>query len=196
MKKLLILLLTSISLSVFAKEDKKPISFAGGAHYAFGYMDFNTDHGNMACFSNGVGGRLYLNLCNDHLRVGGMGAACNLNYDDLHSSGRLAFGGVSADYVFIIKRVKLALGCLVGGGGFKDYYFYKKEGSDDTFAKYSKKGTFIVSPMVNVDVSVTKALGFIFTVEYPIGNFGTQHTLTYPQMKLGVLFTRMISSKK
>ena len=158
-----------------------------------GYIAVQTENGEAMGLMTGLGGRLHFNI-HDHIRVGGAGAATNLNYDKPGNAGsyfQLSYGGLTLEATFPVNQWRFSLGILAGGG--KSVNLDIRSVTNDTIlgAIYEKEATFIASPLLTVEYHLTETISFMFLADFLMGNNLAKSTsLKYPKFHLGVLFNK------
>lgn len=158
-----------------------------------GYASVETSHGTHTGVVYGIGGRLHFYI-GDHLRVGAGGAAIKLTYasqvgNDSHVD--IGYGGAIVEAFWTIRRVRLSVGALAGGGVVEQFHVVSEGAADTVQVVHTEDGSFVAAPMLTVEYLLTESISLMGVLDWLLGSaIGDRHQLAGPKAHLGVLFRR------
>ena len=140
----------------------------------------------------GIGGAMRF-IFGNHLRVGGEGAVSTMHWGEHKSSARLSYGGVIADSFWTLKRWKIFVGALVGGGSQSNTVILEDAGNDfvmeDETMAFRKFGFCLASPFVGVEFAMTPKVNLVMKVDYMLPLTKVESDFTSgPRVFLGFMF--------
>lgn len=140
----------------------------------------------------GIGGAMRF-IFGNHLRVGGEGAVSTMLWGEHKSSARLSYGGVIADSFWTLKRWKIFVGALVGGGSQSNTVILEDAGNDfvteDGTMAFRKFGFCLASPFVGVEFAMTPKVNLVMKVDYMLPLTKVESDFTSgPRFFLGFMF--------
>ena len=140
----------------------------------------------------GIGGAMRF-IFGNHLRVGGEGAVSAMLWGEHKSSARLSYGGVIADSFWTLKRWKIFVGALVGGGSQSNTVILEDAGNDfvteDGTMAFRNFGFCLASPFVGVEFAMTPKVNLVIKVDYMLPLTKVESDFTSgPRVFLGFMF--------
>jgi len=158
--------------------------------YQAGYVSLRNGKGGIRGIMTGLGGRLHFYL-GRHVRIGGAGASVQLGYADNGSFVRCGYGGLTLEATAAVNRWRFSAGALAGGGGWHNLHVEDHAPDNAITGILDERATFIVSPLITVERSVTGSISLMLMADYLVGpDLGDRGHLGGPKVHVGVLFGR------
>ncbi len=184
------------------KEAKKSLyrGYTGGmmVHLGYGYGGTLTPTGSAQSFDvqgiqSGIGGRLVIAL-GDHFRVGSEGYVSTLNYGN-HRSAEIGWGGLTADYGWLLGKVRPHVGLSVGGGSYGNKCTINEPTNDNQAGEvvWHEYSVFLLTPYVGIEYQFTKKLALLVRADWitsPTANRNEFRDFSSgPRIHVGVMFS-------
>jgi hypothetical protein len=166
--------------------------FIGGMFFHCGLGSIRLTDQHAAGLTTGVGGKLAF-LVLPRLRIGGMGFNSGFEFTSSTalkgSYATVRCGGLTAEYTQVFGAVRIAGGCLLGGGSVQLLQLHEQIDTR-TIASYSKTATMIALPTIGVEVKLTPKLNLATMFDWMLGSAIAGGNSFGPQLHCGILFNR------
>ncbi|MCL2290230.1 MAG: hypothetical protein FWC34_05925 [Bacteroidetes bacterium] len=132
----------------------------------------------------GLGGKMSIYL-NRHFRVGGEGYFSSCKYGTYKNSSRVAWGGLTLDLLYPVKKWAPFIGVTLGYGSASNLIFIERQRQtfNEKPAIYFTNSFSIVNPTIGVEFFTSSRISLLFKMDYMLNI-----SKTFPSYPQGVRF--------
>lgn len=192
MRTLFIVLFTFISLCGFSQTEKPAIYSGGMLIFQPGYTLNQNQHQEIRDLSFGIGGilRFYIGKSFTAGIYGGSQKTSYVSENSKSSYLHLGYGGPFVGFSKPYGNFRLTASAFVGGGRLKNLHVENQQGAVLEEAYFYEESTFVLSPVLSVDYSLTQRLLLSFQFVCLSAMYADNQVLYNPTFQLGILFNR------
>ncbi|HBX50343.1 MAG: hypothetical protein A2275_12355 [Bacteroidetes bacterium RIFOXYA12_FULL_35_11] len=193
MKKIFItFLFCSFALFSFSQEATSGIYSGGMLFFQPGYTITNNKHQKIEDISFGIGGILRFYFC-DYLTAGIYGGSQKTNYKSSGSSNsyiNFGYGGTFLGISRKAEKFRFTISVFAGMGLIRNLHIEKQINDTLSNAFLYTNSTWVISPLVSIDYSITQKLSFTLQTLCLISRYDADRRMLNPAIQIGILFNR------